>query len=157
MVGQTAMRLRARAATVSSLTCPKPRSVTQELKLSVGELGEHRVGARSVNAARGHHLDDVHAPFHPFRDSTDDLAGPRNLTAHVVTVAALTRQGRPRCDDRRFDRGGRQLPVPAVKDAKSPVPQIADGRHTRHKLIAQRPGDDPLDLFGGIARYPVQG
>jgi len=59
--------------------CVSP--VHDELELSVGELGAHHVGARSVDTARGHHLDDVHAPLHPVRDSTDDLVGPRNLTA----------------------------------------------------------------------------
>ena len=85
-------------------------------------------------------------PLHPFRHSTDDLAGPGNLTTQVVTVAAPACHGWPRGDDRRLGRGGRLLPVPAVKDAKSPVPQVADGRHTGQELIAQRPGHDLLDF-----------
>ena len=42
--------------------------VNDQLKPTGGELGKHHIGAGSVDTARGHHLDDVRAPFHPFRD-----------------------------------------------------------------------------------------
>lgn len=82
---------------------------------------------------------------------------PETSPPHEVTVTVLTRQGRPRCDDGRLAHRGGQLAISAVKDAKSPIPEVADCRHTRRELIAQRAGDDLVDLLGGEAGDPVQG
>jgi SAM-dependent methyltransferase len=66
------------------------RAIHNELQLGGRELGAHHVAAGSVDASRGHHLDDVHASLHPLGDRPDNPGGPRDFPTQEVTVPSWT-------------------------------------------------------------------
>ena len=70
------------------------------------ELGEHHVAARGVDAPRGHHLDDVHAPLDPLGNGADDLLSAEDLTTQEETMPGLDRQWWPGGDDGGLGCGG---------------------------------------------------
>ena len=132
-------------------------SIHNEAQLGGRELGAHDIAARSVDASRGHHLDDVHAALHPFGDGSDDLRGPGDFPAHEVTVPGRAGQGRSGRDDGRLAGAGGRLLVSTLDNAEAPIAQITHGGHARGKLVAKRPGDDLVDLLVGVAGDPIQG
>lgn len=109
--------------------------VNDQLQLCGRGLRTHHIGARSAGAAGRRRSPKPHRPCRDrVRPNLSPVARSRRSSA----------------------RSGGLLPAPAVKDATSPLPQVADGSDARPELIVQSPEDDLLDFLSREACHPVQ-